>query len=46
VFDGYINKIMLHIAHFSSQGPDDGQRKTETCCPDELVKTSDKLVSV
>ena len=36
--------IMLHIAYFSSEGPDDGQSKTETCCPNELVKTSCKLV--
>jgi hypothetical protein len=42
----YLNLSTLHIAHFSSYGPDDGQRKNETCCPNELVKISYKLVSI
>jgi len=28
---------LLHVAHFSSYGPDDGHSLTETFCPIELI---------
>ena len=29
---------MLHVAHSSSCGPDDGHQLTETCCPIEFIQ--------